>query len=441
MRDLALTGVLVALLALAVARPFVGVLAWSWISFMNPHQEGWGFVQALPWAMMAFLATVFGCLIAREPRRFPTSTLTILFVVFAVWITITSLAGIGPPDPRWKMWDLVIKVIAGLLLTAAMLTDRHRIDAMVWMIAISLGFYGVKGGIFTAMTGGVYSVLGPPGSMIADRNHLAVALLVGLPLMNYLRLQARHRIVRIVLAFAMGTTLIATVGSQSRGGLVALIATAGVFWLRSRGKILSGIVVVAAVAGVIAFMPDSWVERMNTIREYQQDESAGLRLQMWRIAFELGLARPLLGVGFWGIHSQSIVDMVAPGVKARATHSIWLEVIADHGFPGFALWLCILGTGIWYSFRIVRLAKQRPEFRWAYDLSRMIQVSIVAYMTGGTFLSLSYWDQFWTLLVILGATLGLVRATAGQPARAGRVAAEGWRPQPAAGLRPAADRA
>jgi len=441
MRDLALAGVLVALLALAVARPFVGVLAWSWISFMNPHQEGWGFVQTLPWAMMAFLATVFGCLVAREPRRFPTSALTILFVVFAVWITITSLAGIGPPEPRWNMWDLVIKVIAGLLLTAAMLTDRHRIDAMVWMIAISLGFYGVKGGIFTVMTGGVYIVLGPPGTMIGDRNHLAVALLVGLPLMNYLRLQARHRIVRIVLAFAMATTLIATVGSQSRGGLVALIATAGVFWLRSRGKILSGIVVAAAVAGVIAFMPDSWVERMNTIREYQQDDSAMGRINIWRAALALGLARPLLGTGFWGTHSQSIVDMVAPGVKARATHSIWLEVIADHGFPGFAIWLCILGVGIWYSVRIVRLAKSRPELRWAYDLSRMIQVSIVAYMTGGTFLSLSYWDQFWTLLVILGATLGLVRATAGQPARAGRVAAEGWRPQPAAGLRPAANRA
>lgn len=441
MRDLALAGVIVALLALAVARPFVGVLAWSWISFMNPHREGWGFVQTMPWAMMAFLATVLGCLIAREPRRFPRNAVIVLLMVFAVWVTVTSLAGIGPPLSRWGMWDKTVKVIAGLLLTAAMLTDRRRIDALVWLMAISLGFYGVKGGIFTLTTGGGYVVLGPPDTMIGDRNHLAVALLVGLPLMNYLRLQARHHIVRLVLVFAMVTTLIAAVGTQSRGALVALIATGGVFWLRSSGKIISGIAIVVAVAGVIAFMPDSWVERMSTIRDFQQDESAMGRITIWRAALALGFARPLLGGGFQAIYSQPIVDMVAPGVQARATHSIWLEVIADHGFPGFAIWLGILGAGIWYSLRIARLTKGRPEVRWAYDLARMSQVSATAYMAGGSLLSLSYWDFFWTLLVLLGATHGLVAAAAGQPARAGRVAAEGWRPQPAAGLRPAADRA
>jgi probable O-glycosylation ligase (exosortase A-associated) len=441
MRDLALASVFVALLALAVARPFVGVLVWSWISFMNPHRESWGFVQTIPWAMTTFLVTVFGCIVAGEPRRFPRSAAVVTILVFGVWITITTLAGLGAPDLRWSMWEKTIKVIAGLLLTAAMLTERRRIDAMVWLIAISLGFYGVKGGIFTVVTGGVHIVLGPPSSMIADRNHLAVALLVVLPLMNYLRLQARHRIVRIVLVFAMVTTLIAAVGSQSRGALVALAATAGMFWLRSQGKILSGVAIVIAVAGVLAFMPDTWVERMNTMRNYEADGSAMGRINIWIAAFSLGLARPLLGGGFQAIYSQPIVDMVAPGVQARATHSIWFEVIADHGFPGFAIWLGIICAGAWYSLRIARLAKGRPEFRWAYDLARMSQVSAVAYLSGGSFLSLSYWDFFWTLLVVLGATHGLVTAAEGQPARAGRVVAQGWRSQPVAGLRPAADRA
>jgi probable O-glycosylation ligase (exosortase A-associated) len=441
MRDLALSGVIVLLLALAIARPFAGVLAWSWISFMNPHRESWGFVQTMPWAMMTFLATVLGCVIAREPRRFPLNALTVLFVVFAVWITITSLAGIAPPERLWWMWDKVIKVIAGLLLTAAMLTERQRIDAMLWLIAISLGFYGVKGGIFTLLTGGKFIVLGPPESMIGDRNHLAVALLVGLPLMNYLRLQARYRIVRLVLLFAMAITLISAVGSQSRGALVTLAASAFVFWLRSRGKILSGTAIAVAIAAAIAFMPESWVQRMETIRNYQEDGSAMGRITIWMAALSLGLARPLLGTGFMGLHSQQIVDMVAPGVKARAGHSIWFEVIADHGFVGFAIWLGILASGIWYSLRIARYTKDKPDLRWAYDLARMSQVSIVAYMTGGSFLSLSYWDLFWTLLVILGATHALVTAVVREPARAETLPARAWRPQPALRLRPAADRA
>jgi probable O-glycosylation ligase (exosortase A-associated) len=277
--------------------------------------------------------------------------------------------------------------------------------------------------------------------MIGDRNHLAVALLVGLPLMNYLRLQARHRIVRLVLLFAMAITLISAVGSQSRGALVTLAASAFVFWLRSRGKILSGTAIAVAIAAAIAFMPESWVQRMETIRNYQEDGSAMGRITIWMAALSLGLARPLLGTGFMGLHSQQIVDMVAPGVKARAGHSIWFEVIADHGFVGFAIWLGILASGIWYSLRIARYTKDKPDLRWAYDLARMSQVSIVAYMTGGSFLSLSYWDLFWTLLVILGATHALVTAVVREPARAETLPARAWRPQPALRLRPAADRA
>src|SRR5512147_2954607 len=121
MRDLAFAGMLVPLLALAAARPFVGVLAWSWISFMNPHREGYGFAVTMPWAMLTFLVTVFGCVIAREPKRPAINAVTVLLLVFAVCVTVTTVSGIGPREQAWAMWDRVLKVLAGLLLTAAFL--------------------------------------------------------------------------------------------------------------------------------------------------------------------------------------------------------------------------------------------------------------------------------------------------------------------------------
>ncbi|WP_144299631.1 putative O-glycosylation ligase, exosortase A system-associated [Elioraea rosea] len=441
MRDLALSGVLVSLLALAAARPFVGVLVWSWISFMNPHREVWGFAQSMPWAMVTFLVTVFACFVAREPKRLALNAVTVLLVVFAFCITVTSLVAIGPSAQVWEGWNRTIKVLAGLLLTASLLTERRRVDALVWLMVIAIGFYGVKGGIFTAVTGGGFIVLGPPDSMIEDRNHLAVALLVTLPLMNYLRMQARHLPVRQGLAAAMAATLLAAIGSQSRGALIALAATAGMFWLRSRGKITSGIVLAVGLAAAIAFMPESWVERMRSIQNYEQDGSAMGRLTIWMAAFALALARPLVGGGFHAIYNQGIVNMVAPGIRARATHSIWFEVMADHGFPTFFVWVGIIVAGLWYSRRICRMAKDQPALRWAYDLARMSQVSAVAYMAGGSFLSLSYWDFFWTLMVVLGATHALVaqalRQQSPAPA-AGR--SVGWQPQSAGGLRPAVNR-
>lgn len=77
------------------------------------------------------------------------------------------------------------------------------------------------------MTGGAFIVVGPPDSMIGDRNHLAVALLFAIPLMNYLRQQSSHPIVRWGLVLGMASTPTAVVGSQSRGALIGLAATAG----------------------------------------------------------------------------------------------------------------------------------------------------------------------------------------------------------------------
>ena len=94
----------------------------------------------------------------------------------------------------------VFKVFLFLLVTAALLTSRERIHALIWVMVLSLAFFGIKGGGFTLLSGGADRVFGPDGSMINDNNHLATALLVSIPLMNYLRMESRHAIIRYGLA-------------------------------------------------------------------------------------------------------------------------------------------------------------------------------------------------------------------------------------------------
>lgn len=427
MRDLAFTAVMIGLLGIAAGRPFVGVLLWSWISFMNVHQLSWGFASSQPWAAVVFVVTVFGCFVAREPKRPPINTLTILIVLFMVGITLTSLVALVPAEAVWSKWDRVFKIMLGVLLTAALLDSRRRVHAMIWLIVASLGYFGVKGGIFTLTTGGGHIVLGPPNSMIGDRNHLSTALLVSLPLMNYLRLQSRHRPVQLGLIFAMATTLFSVVGSQSRGALVGLVATAAMLWLRSRGKILSGAAIAAAVGLAITFMPETWTGRMNTILHYEDDGSAMGRVTIWLASFHIALMRPLFGGGFRAMYQSEIVSRAMPGVTARAAHSIWFEVLGEHGFVVFAIWLGMLITGGVYTLQIARRTRDRPELRWAYDLARMTQVAMVAYVSAGSFVSLSYWDCFWTLMVTIGAVNRLVNEALRTVPAAEPSLATGWR--------------
>ncbi|NKC30555.1 putative O-glycosylation ligase, exosortase A system-associated [Falsiroseomonas selenitidurans] len=430
MRDAVFMATMAGLLPLALFRPFVGVLLWCWIAFLNPHRLVYGFTTAIPWAMVVFAVALAGLVLSGELRRARFNGVMLMLVVFLACITVTSLTALGDPVAVWAKYSAVSKVLLGLLLTGALLTDRWRIHALIWVMVLSIGYFGVRGGIFAIITGGNYRIWGPQQTMIEDNNHLAAAMLVTLPLMNYLRLQSRHALVRTGLAAAMALTLLSTVATYSRGALLGLVAVTLTLWWRSRRKLVSAAVLAVAVAGAITFMPPQWAQRMETLRTYQEDESASQRLMLWGVAFRLALDRPMLGTGFTGTYTRSVVDRVAPEAPARAIHSIWFELLAEQGFPTFFVWCGIILAGAWYAQALVRRARGSSALRWAHDLGRMAQVSLVAYLVSGTFLSLSYWDFLWTLLVVIGAAHLLVRqeSAAAAPVRPWADTRPRWRP-------------
>lgn len=424
---------LLVLLPICAARPFVGVLVWSWVSFMNPHRMAWGTVREMPWAALVLGATLIGCVIAREPRRAAFDLNAKIIIAFMICISLTSLTALAPADVVTAKWSGAFKVLCVLLLTNSLLTDRRRIHAMVWIMVISLGHFGVRGGAFAIATAGAYRVYGPPDTMIEDNNHLAAALLVTLPLIGYLRAQSRHAIVRQGLAVAFGLSLLSVFSSYSRGALLGLGAVSLFLWRNTRRKGVAAIALVVVIGAATLFMPAEWTERMDTIFAQHKDESAETRLTMWRTSFTMAMHRPLTGSGFMGPYTQSVVDQFVPGAPARAVHSIYFEVIGEHGFVTFAVWLSLSAVGWLNAARIRRMTANRPEVRWANDLARMAQVSIIAYLVAGTFLSLSYWDFYLTLLVTIAATRRCVVAELAKAAAAagtGAAVAGRWRRAP-----------
>jgi probable O-glycosylation ligase (exosortase A-associated) len=268
-----------------------------------------------------------------------------------------------------------------------MLNSRERVHMLIWVIVLSLGFYGVKGGIFTIVHGGAYHVQGPSGSFIAGNNELALALVMTIPLMRYLQLNEPDRRIRLGLAVAMLLTALAAVGSQSRGAFVALFITGLVFWLKSRNKVATLLLVSIPAVATVLIMPAEWFERMHSIQDYEQDASAQGRFLAWR--FAINAARnDIFGVGF-------------EGFKGYDAHSIYFEVLGEHGWIGLALFLSLLAMTWLKSNAVIRMAKRQPDTRWASDLAAMIQVTLIAYMSAGAFLGLAYFDYFYHLLVVI----------------------------------------
>ena len=223
MRDLFVTLAVFATLPLILWRPWLGVLAWSWLGYMNPHRLTWGFAYDLPFAMMIALTTLVALLASKEPKRIPWTRETILLLVLIAWMFMTTVFALWQA-PAWEQWAKVLRIMLMTYVTMMLITDEHRIKMLMFVIALSLGFYGFKGGIFTLTGGSVHSVMGPAKSFIGDRNSIGLALIMTVPLLHYLQMQMTRWYARYALLAGIGLTLVAIVGTHSRGALVGIVA-------------------------------------------------------------------------------------------------------------------------------------------------------------------------------------------------------------------------
>lgn len=402
MRDILVTLIIFGALPLILWRPWIGILVWSWVGYMNPHRQTWGFAYDMPFAMIVGATLLLAMMFSKEKYRLPWSGTLVLWVIFLMWMLLTTYLAIYP-DLAMGLFDTVIKIQIMTLVTMMLVTDMYKIRALIWVIVGSIGFYSVKGGVFTLTTGGAFHVLGPTGSNIAENNALALAILVTIPLMVYLyNIYHHHRLLRWVMGVSILLSIVAAFGSQSRGALIAIAAVAVFFWLKTQKKVITGTGIVLLAVLTFSFMPESWHERMGTITNYEEDVSAMGRIDAWKYAIDIASHR-LTGGGFnsWSESTYAIYSPQAVNTRIVA-HSIYFSVLADHGWPGLIMYLTLLLIAWRNLSRVIAHTKDLDsdsEFKPAL-LARMLQVSLIAYMSGGAFLSLAYFDLPWHIIAI-----------------------------------------
>jgi probable O-glycosylation ligase (exosortase A-associated) len=426
-RDLFIVLVVLGSVPITLIKPFFGVLVWNWLGLMNPHMLAYTFAANQPFAQVVGASILVGISFnAKEPKFPPLCGVSVALLAFWVWISFTTPFALNLAYST-ERYILISKMLLLVFITMALLTTRVRFFSLVWIMVLSIGFYGVKGGIFTLSSGGGERVWGPSGTFIGGNNEIGLALNMTLPLIRYLQLQTQDKWVRLGLWGAMGLTVMSILGTQSRGALLGLLVT-GV-WLilktRNRGPLLA--LVVLASVPVMTFMPETWHSRMETIKDYEQDASAVGRINAWWSAWYLAQDR-IVGGGMGALTTSSIMRAYAPNPNDyHDAHSIYFQVLADHGFIGLGLYLTVLVTSV-VTLRSIRLrTRGKPGLAWMSDLAAMINVSLVAFSVSGAFLGLAYFDLMLTqLALVVGVDTLLRRETVGvgAEARAGEATVE-----------------
>jgi putative inorganic carbon (hco3(-)) transporter len=383
------------------ALPFAFVYSWVApllyvaMSVMNPHKLTYGAAVTFPFAQIAALLSLFLLVVSKQRRNLPNHPLIYLMISLYLWMGLTSLVSINPVERVWEQWVAVSKTYLMVIVVALMIYERKSIQIFVMILAGSLAFYGLKGGIFTIITGGSERVWGATDSVIYGNNEIGLALVTILPIMAHYYGQSRSLLTKMGIAFVALMSFVAVLGTQSRGAAVALVAMTFFLGAKSKRPLFTtgGLVALCVVAFVL--MPDSWTDRMYTMRNHEADSSAMSRISTWGMILNLAADRPFVGSGFAldnvGIYLKYHASFQIGDVP-YAAHSIYFQALGEHGYVGLLLYLGVLGA-TWHAFgSLSKRFKTIPGEEWASSLCRMVQVGLLGFYSGGAFLGLMHWD-------------------------------------------------
>ncbi|WP_199610868.1 putative O-glycosylation ligase, exosortase A system-associated [Flocculibacter collagenilyticus] len=391
LRSLFIFGIIAYFSAKGFKHPHIGLMLMVWVGYMNPHRlVPWGIIYSAPVAFWAFLVTVVGYAISKEKFKLPPQKIIPVLFVFWLWCGICTIFAFNPESAQ-REYIRFTKILLATFMALLLLQKKERINLLVWVMSLSIAFYGIKGGLFALATGGQFRVWGPPDSFIEGNNELALALLSAFPLLYYLRGQVENKWLKRAFLLAMVLCLISVVSSYSRGAFLAMGVTSIFLWYKSKHKLALAMLGFVLVLAAVPFIPEHWFNRMNTIQTYEEDASAMGRINAWTLAFNISKAHITSG-GFnhWGPITFALYAPVPD--KIHDAHSIYFEVLGEQGFIGLFLFLtCLLMTWLLCN-KTIKLSQVYEEHAWCGNLCKMLQVSLIAYMSGGAFLGLAYWD-------------------------------------------------
>jgi probable O-glycosylation ligase (exosortase A-associated) len=392
----------VASLPVCFMRPFYGILLWEVVAFLNPQSYIWT-TDTFPWALAIAAPTMAGALLFFRGYGALNRPESYLILMLWAWFTITTVVSINNPlffhhavDTQ-NQWRFVSKILLMSMFTLVIVDSFERLRTLLIVMSGCFGFYVLKDVPFIIRTGGAFRLYGPDHSMIADNNDFGLALNMTLPIFFFLAQTESKRWVRWFYVFVGVVTIPAIFFTYSRGALVGLIVVMTAMFLRSKQRLILAPVIVVAVLGAVMFAPATWKDRMDPTRPDAVDTSAKARLNSWAFARSLASDYPITGGGFASF-TPELFGRYAPNANdIHGPHSVYFQLLAEHGFTGLSLYLVLVGYCFLTMFRLLRQARFYED-RLIANYTHMLRFSLLGFLTSGVFLGRAYFDYFFAIV-------------------------------------------
>lgn len=274
-------------------------------------------------------------------------------------------------------------------------------------------------------------------TFLGDGNDFALSVVIVVPMCLFLMLEAKALWLKLFFGLLLSVLLLSIVGTSSRGAAIAISAVLLYLWTKSRKKFMGVAALILVVIAVLSFAPESYFERMETVKDYETEGSAQGRIQAWAAAVRMASDHPISGVaaGHFGMMYSNRYrppDYDQDTMRWLTAHSIYFLTLGELGIPGMIFLFAILLGSLRINHRLLFAVPSFPEP--VRETHRRLLVcmnsSIIAFAVGGAFLSAIYYPHVYVLAGIM-TVIGFLHAE--QAASSGAHSDDG-QPDPASDL-------
>jgi putative inorganic carbon (HCO3(-)) transporter len=409
MRDLILLAVTTVCSFIALWNPAFGLLTYVGYSVVNPQSYTWDIARDFPHSKVIAVVTILGFIFSSDGKKFIRQRES--FLLLALW----GLFGLSTvfaiyPDSALYGFILISKILLLAILSTFLINTEHKLHLLLKIIALGMGLYGLKAGIFVLLTGGHSAISGPDDSYFSANNTIGMALAMNVPLLFYLAKTETRTWLKWIMRGMLVFSYPAVAGTFARADWIGLAVITLLLGIKSKHKLLTwtagGILTALAVVWVPQIVSNEMTNRYGTLVNYEEDASAESRFWNWEFCRRVGTANPLTGAGF-GFYSEEAYVRYYPEFLTRwpgkvwSCHNMWLSVLAEHGLIAFMLWVGLLASCFLSLRRIRAYGRAHEGLSWMTDYADMLQITLVGFMVMGTFVDFAYYEVYYQLVAVV----------------------------------------
>ncbi len=389
--------------------PFALGLGYIWVDLLTPQRLAFNLIRGTPVSLVMAASTVGMYLLA--DRKYPPKLtfLHVLLLVWAGWITLTTTWAVVQ-DAAWVKWDWAFKSIIFASFMPFIFRSRIQIEAFFWIFIFSVFGFNVSVAMKTLIGDGGYGI-GPlirQNHGLSESSTIALVSTMLIPIALHFRVHSlifkQGRVTDAIVLGTIASSIIAVVGTEARTGLIALAVLAALFIALQKHRIAYFVSISVTCVMLFLVTPPAWQERMMTIVNYQADSSASARIAVWTWTYNYARDNPL-GGGFDVYQINTIIlELKDIGERelifdersrfvekeAKAFHSIYFEVLGEHGFVGLAIFLTIV-TLMLLNLLSIRTKSRTDDWPpWVHSLATAMIMAVGVFMTGGAFVGIAF---------------------------------------------------